>query len=67
MTFGELRRLLNTVPITADNDPVFFLEIDAVGIHDVTGVRYEAARYDEWGGLVDEPGGTVWLTGPGAE
>lgn len=62
MTFGELRRLLNTVPITADRDPVMFLDVENVDVYELLSVNYEATSYDE-GGNETSVGGTVWLRG----
>ncbi|OKI19293.1 hypothetical protein [Streptomyces sp. CB03911] len=60
MTFGELRRLLNTVPIGADNDPVMVMDLDTVELLDIKAVEYEGPTYDE-GGNVTSLGGIVWL------
>ncbi|MEU8840268.1 hypothetical protein AB0D97_14205 [Streptomyces roseus] len=62
MTFGELRRLLNTVPITADRDPVMFLDTDTADVFELHAVRHEGPSYDE-GGNVTSVGGTVWIRG----
>lgn len=62
MKFGELRRLLNTVPIGADDDPVVFRDADNGEVFDVKDVEYEGMSYDE-GGNATSVGGTVWLKG----
>jgi len=56
MKFGELRRLMNTVPITADNDEVSLLDTDTADVFEITGVRYV-------GPDADGNPGTVWLRG----
>lgn len=48
MTFGELRRLLNTVPITADLDHVMFLDDDSGDAFDVNAVEHRADEEAVW-------------------
>jgi hypothetical protein len=62
MTFGELIRALNTVPITAHNDPVMFLDRDNVEMFDIKRVQYEQ-QSDDGEGNVTSVGGTVWIYG----
>jgi hypothetical protein len=56
MKFGEFRRLMNTVPITADNDEVSLLDTDTADVFRITGVHYV-------GPDADGNHGTVWLRG----
>ncbi|MFF3363560.1 hypothetical protein [Streptomyces misionensis] len=65
MLVKELRRLLNTVPITADNDPVMFMDRENVEMYSLKELKHEGASYDE-GGNVTSVGGTLWLNGESA-
>lgn len=62
MTIGELRRLLNTMPIDSDRDPAVFLDTANVEMFDLKELKYEGASYDECGN-VTSVGGTLWLRG----
>ncbi|BDM70573.1 hypothetical protein HEK616_40600 [Streptomyces nigrescens] len=55
MTFGELIRALNTVPITAHSDTVAFLDVDAADAFDIRRVDYSESE------------GVVWLCGDVAD
>lgn len=56
MKFGEFRRLMNAVPVTADDDEVSLLDTDTADVFEITGVRYTGP--DDEGNA-----GTVWLRG----
>ncbi|WP_328742923.1 hypothetical protein OG436_29470 [Streptomyces caniferus] len=62
MTYGELRRRLNEMPLSADRDPVMFLDTDTAQLLEIKEVEYEDTRYDE-GCRPVSVGGTVWLKG----
>lgn len=64
MTIGELRRLLNTVPIGSDRDPVMFMDRENVELYTLKEFEYEGTSYDE-GGNATSVGGTLWLKGEG--
>ncbi|MFC8583197.1 hypothetical protein ACFUGD_01265 [Streptomyces sp. NPDC057217] len=59
MTFGELRRLLNTMPLTADDDPVMFLDVEAAYLYDIERVHHDDVRHDD----PRTEGGTVMIFG----
>jgi hypothetical protein len=65
MLVKELRRLLNTVPVTADNDPVMFMDRENVEMYSLKDLEYEGTSYDE-GGNATSVGGTLWLRGESA-
>lgn len=48
MTVEELRRLLNTVPLTADRDQVKVLDKDNIDVFDVVTVTYDASERTAW-------------------
>ncbi|BDM70592.1 hypothetical protein HEK616_40790 [Streptomyces nigrescens] len=62
MTYGELRRRLNEMPLSADRDPVMFRDNDTAQLLELTDVVYEG-QSDDGEGNVTSVGGTVWISG----
>jgi CBS-domain-containing membrane protein len=48
MTVGELRRLLNTMPLTADRDQIKVLDKDNIDVSDVVTVTYDTGQRTAW-------------------
>ncbi|MGW2169173.1 hypothetical protein ACWC1C_01420 [Streptomyces sp. NPDC001705] len=48
MTIAELRRLLNTVPLTADRDQIKVLDKDNIDVFDVVTVTYDTSQRTAW-------------------